>query len=494
MRWPSRLYGPAFQVTLTRHVTSNEVTNAMRPFFFLTHPDLFGNFPEHSKINENAMKTLTQHLNDIAEDNNANRNAGKTLVFYARNSTKGVIKSEEEIRKVIITLDKTARQTVLSALKSVKLPTDYIDKIPKKQKNTKMIDMMRDEVVSELDLIRRYDEYFMKKTRVHDRPNPPNNDPETPLVVWLAENVDKARKNVKKVEPDLLRIVKINNDLRWNHGVEEVIFGTDRRPDIKLMGLRKLQRILRRQPHCAGAAVRGRSVFVHPARSGVTTEGEIVLYMHDVHNSWLASLQRIHEGGFDKYVEEKPILEAKLIEALNGIRLTRRENQPPVLIDDYNDRLKQLLAEIARNGENKPENFLEDTSHLELVLEAPGGEMFLSPSGQFIVPSDAMAQHLYAMLAKKSAEAVKRLAEYNEAKSIEAELTTATIQALGLISLERNDGVGSVRMVQCCSRLLEAAPIIRHLTHGIQMNIDTHYCCKNEGYLNIPWNFQLSGV
>ncbi len=66
----------------SRFLTSSEVSNALRPFYFLVHPDLFGRFPEERAVNERSLKTLRSYVDSMVADRVVPQPA--RLKFYLR--------------------------------------------------------------------------------------------------------------------------------------------------------------------------------------------------------------------------------------------------------------------------------------------------------------------------------------------------------------------------------------------------------------------------
>ena len=64
-----------------RGLSSGEVTTALRPFYFLVHPDLFGQHPRAQHINDTSLKLLNSHLDLLV---NAQRPGPVNLQFYIR--------------------------------------------------------------------------------------------------------------------------------------------------------------------------------------------------------------------------------------------------------------------------------------------------------------------------------------------------------------------------------------------------------------------------
>lgn len=65
-----------------RGLSSAEVTTALRPFYFLVHPDLFGQHPRAQHINDASLKLLNNHLDLLINDQ---RPGPVSLQFYVRN-------------------------------------------------------------------------------------------------------------------------------------------------------------------------------------------------------------------------------------------------------------------------------------------------------------------------------------------------------------------------------------------------------------------------
>ena len=67
------------------------------------------------------------------------------------------------------------------------------------------------------------------------------------------------------------------------------------------------------------------------------------------------------------------------------------------------------------------------------------------------------------------------------------------VEELGLIALEKEDGISSGSMAECCVRLLQVAPQIQHLTHGNHILVGSYYSVSAEGVICIPWNWVSEG-
>ena len=51
-----------FSHIIRRSLSSSQVSTALRPFYFLVHPDLFGRWPQEQAVNEASLKQLKSYL------------------------------------------------------------------------------------------------------------------------------------------------------------------------------------------------------------------------------------------------------------------------------------------------------------------------------------------------------------------------------------------------------------------------------------------------
>ena len=65
-----------------QYITSTEVSTALRPFYFLVHPDLFGQHPRAQHINDASLKSLNSHLDQLLHNRTPNP---VKLQFYIKN-------------------------------------------------------------------------------------------------------------------------------------------------------------------------------------------------------------------------------------------------------------------------------------------------------------------------------------------------------------------------------------------------------------------------
>lgn len=72
----------------------------------------------------------------------------------------------------------------------------------------------------------------------------------------------------------------------------------------------------------------------------------------------------------------------------------------------------------------------------------------------------------------------------------EERLRDRCVREFGLIQLDSDDSLASRDMIECCTRLLQNAAAIRHLTHGNHVVVTSYYAVTVDGIMCIPWNWK----
>ena len=111
---------------ICRFLSSAQVSTALRPFYFLVHPDLFGKWPQEQAVNEASLKQLKSYLSTMLEEKR--RPQPLKVTFYV----KPRLASRKNLRKIQLKLgsESKIRKTVSAILSTVELPTSFVDSIP----------------------------------------------------------------------------------------------------------------------------------------------------------------------------------------------------------------------------------------------------------------------------------------------------------------------------------------------------------------------------
>ena len=111
---------------IRRGLSSAQVSTALRPFYFLVHPDLFGKWPQEQAVNETSLKQLKSYLG-IMLDEKRKPTQPLNATFYVKPRFE-----RKRPRKILLKLNREAkvRKAVRAILSTVDLPTSFVDSIP----------------------------------------------------------------------------------------------------------------------------------------------------------------------------------------------------------------------------------------------------------------------------------------------------------------------------------------------------------------------------
>lgn len=126
-----------FNRVMKRSLTQAQVSTALRPFYFLVHPDLLAKFPKEQSVNEASLKSLKMYLSVMIEDKKVVQ-APIYATFYIKPRTQRERQNKSKLKSVRIHLkqERKVRSAVLNILQICDLPTSYVDSIPERFKST----------------------------------------------------------------------------------------------------------------------------------------------------------------------------------------------------------------------------------------------------------------------------------------------------------------------------------------------------------------------
>ena len=122
-----------WKINIRRHLTQGQVSTALRPFYFLVHPDLLAKFPQEQVVNETSLKSLKMYLSVMIEDRKVVQSPIYTT-FYIKPRTQRERQNKTKLKSVRLHLkqERKVRAAVIKILKVCDLPTSYVDSIPER--------------------------------------------------------------------------------------------------------------------------------------------------------------------------------------------------------------------------------------------------------------------------------------------------------------------------------------------------------------------------
>ncbi|KAM7312299.1 T-cell activation inhibitor, mitochondrial isoform X2 [Ixodes scapularis] len=330
---------------VARPITWNDVSTALRPFYFIVHPDKFWNHPREKQANEHSLKQLNAYIDALL---NQKKTGPLSLNFYVRQSKSA---PRQEFRNVQIRLSsQNVRATVHEVLTSCSLATTDLGRLssatdeqttgrPPRADDSSNISSFADAVLrraprSARDIERdaSHGHWTVGGRRVLD------------FERFLRESGPVARERSAQSAPIREETVRLSRELvttlqlagiRWECG-----WGAGHHRGC----LESFRRLVQQHPEAA-EALRGRTVVLGRT-TGVSLDGYVMLSIEEVRHNWLSLLKALPRG--DPYVARVPQAERELSEALRGIRVEHRKFKPSVVAQAYVQQLQKLTLALHR--------------------------------------------------------------------------------------------------------------------------------------------------
>ncbi|XP_041375957.1 T-cell activation inhibitor, mitochondrial-like [Gigantopelta aegis] len=463
--------------TIVRSLSTQETANALRPFYFIVHPDLFGQFPRERNVNEESLKKLHEYLSSLQKTGSARPT---NVLFYVRpqDESKDELKKSRNLKSVNIALSsRNLKTTVQNILSTCGLPVDYLKSIPEKATKT-----------GALKQPIKWHPSFYAATGIKNPEEATHQEIILTFRSWLRRNIDESRLRttaVKDIQDDIIRICDSLTssiglaDIRW----DSVWWSAHFRGCLK-----GFYRMYKEHPDRIGAVLRGRTL-VFSNNSGVSLHGEIVLSIEDVPTHWMKLLMNVR--AYDAVLERLPYMEKKLSELLNDIQIVRRKRHHHIMMaEEYELLLNKLLNSLRRCQDIAKTNlFEEDLSHLELVVEGESGPLALSSTGQFLVPASIPGSLVIDCIAKHKDQAHLILREILGSLQNEEVVVQRCLEDLQLSSLTKDENITPQQMVRCCQKLSHEAWMFEAWLTNTRLRVSHYYSVMQDGEICIPWDW-----
>lgn len=469
-------------VEAPKTVTWNDVSTALRPFYFIVHPDMFWNHPAEKQTNENSLKQLNAYIESLLQKQTARP---LNLNFYLR-QLKATTVPPQPFKNVQIKLaSQNVHATVHNVLTSCSLPTDNLDSLNPKQQS-KSASGRPEHRQSPTPARYEYeppvdDDFFARHEWTVD------GRPSYNLERFLRDNVHTARERSALSSPVREEAFRLSKETVTELGLEDLRWECDWGSGHYRGSLESFRRLCQQHPEVA-AGLRGRTLVLGRT-TGVSLDGHVVLSIEDVRHSWLSLLRSL--ARYDAYVRLVPPAERALSETLRGIRVEHRRFKPAVAAKAYVQQLSKLTVALHRHIWIKglPSDWPARLTDHQLGVECEAGPLMLSPTGQFLAPASCPPALLLDFVGSQLSTAEQRRLLYRSQRRFETQLHQLCVETLNLESLSKEDDVTPDRMVLCCERLLRAALWLEPLLSGCRLHV-SHYCSVlQDGLICLPWDW-----
>ena len=203
--------------------------------------------------------------------------------------------------------------------------------------------------------------------------------------MWLRHNVEVAQTRMAKSEPMRLQTERLQDELCRELNLKDIQWDCGWDTTHKIGVLAAFNNLLRQ--HEDIKHILNDRTLVFGQDSGMSLEGQIILYTGEVRSNWLNVIRNI--PNFQASLQHIPLVEKALSQNLRGIKIRRRPNQPLKLVENYKQQLMQLVTNVSDYlSRNKfPEKWPKSLEDYEICVDNESCPLTLSPRGQFIVPS-----------------------------------------------------------------------------------------------------------
>uniref|UniRef100_A0A336M257 CSON010661 protein n=1 Tax=Culicoides sonorensis TaxID=179676 RepID=A0A336M257_CULSO len=480
--------------TIKRFLTTQEVATALRPFYFVVHPDLFGKFPQQRSTNEDSLQRLSAHLEALTQQRILDTTPN-TLPFYVREQD---TEKKGTFHLVNIPLEKSldAKRVIKKILEACNIATDQLDKLQSDFENlyyaqtAQARQQTQKRQASDSKTTPKYDEFVGIFTNEFDLfgQRTKRKREETTLESWVTRNRIEAIKRSDAKMKLTVEVNKLRDVLSERFKLKEIIYDCGWNLEHFRGCLKALERL--HQLHSNEMYnLKGRTV-VFASFTGVSLEGDIMLFTGDVSTNWLELIKNLPKH--DIYLTKIPAYEYALSQILLQIKVARRKFMPKAQAAAYTSHLRKVTTSLLDylSVRKYPTTWPESLSDYELVVESEAGPLMISPTGQLIVPATHPGQLLVDFITNHLDEAAEKQAIYNRNKFLERDLEQRCLTEMKLLSLTKDDSVTPDKMIECLTRLLELDRNRVDLTN-IHLNITNYFSVLADGTVCIPFDFKI---
>ena len=388
--WPFRLRSKSFaynlNATIIRHLTQAQVSTALRPFYFLVHPDLFAKYPKEQSVNETSLKSLKMYLSVMIEDRKVVQ-APTYATFYLKPRTQCERQNRTKLKSVRLQLkqERKVRSAVIKILKGCDLPTSYVDSIPER-KDEAFLDS-RPAVWEDLDAAAEAHEIELAKRRKKHAVH--STDVSQPLKIWLTNNVENARAKMAKSESTRLELERRQDELCNAMSMADISWDSDSGWETihRIGTVNSLTDLCEHHYSTVKDILKGRTIVIGGTGSGLSLDGEIIIYSGEVRYNWLHTIRCVPEA--EKLLRKIPLVERALSQLLRNIQIVRTKHQKSVTVENYRLRLRQLITNMGDylGARSFPLSWPSSLSQLQMCVVTESCPLMVTPEGQILVPA-----------------------------------------------------------------------------------------------------------
>ncbi|KAH8287279.1 hypothetical protein KR054_005152 [Drosophila jambulina] len=523
---------------------SSDLVAALRPFYLAIRPNpqLADRTPaEEQRVNEKSLRQLSSHLESLTGQSKASSlPADGQLKFYMYSSPGKESSSmsgdgddrddqgggQVVSRLVRIQVDRSLldpRAVIRGILRSCKLlPKDQEQEQEQEwqqeqeqeqeqeqdQDQRQVRSAKRDKkAVNELEKVLRRQEH-LKPEREKVRPpkrqsKPKSNDlgytltellkdhpkkEDHSLDIWMRQAL--ARAQAAEVTSLRVKINDLERSLVKSLGIRGTRYDCGCNMERYHDCLQNLNDLVTQDPAVESQLrVLGNRYVVFAPYTGISLEGDVMLFSGDAPSSWLRFLSkqmRLHE----EQLRLVPLYEKALSAVLLGIQIERRRApEPGCEARAYAESLRRVIRAVSEHlklEESVRELPATLQDHQLVVMPDASDAPKVSQTGLFLAPASCPGPDLVAFICRNLDVARGRVSRYRQDIEVERRLWRQCQDELGLQRLSKDDSVTPDKMVMALQHLLKSGV---KSCRGLSLHITNYWSVPTDGIVCIPWNF-----
>ncbi|KAF7492374.1 T-cell activation inhibitor [Sarcoptes scabiei] len=460
-------------------MTSQEIATALRPFIFTVHPDRFWNFPIEKNTNEISLKRLNEFLGERSTGK-CSKIRDEIITFYIRNASSSSSSPEIDFKKVNIKLNsmENLSTTVHRILSQCSLPTEYLKSI-----NKKPIDL---DYQSNGWRNSNQKEFFYNKELFDDIESDfIQKRGEMPLSQWLKDNHQSASSKLGASVPIRNKLARLKQEITEKLQLKSLEWNCDWAVS-HVRGALKNLIILSNQHPDEFRKLRSKMIVLG-RHNGVGIDGQIVLNVEDVRDSWLQMIRSINR--FDYYVKQLPKLEKQLSDLIGGVSIVHLENNLCDILSYYAS-IERFIRSIKEfeSSQNSSISWPDSLSAHKLMIDFNSGSLALSSNGNFIVPATCSIDNLVKFINDNMHEADDKLNQEEFNLEHERVLKNDCMETFQFGCLDRHNNIKTEQMISFCRNILDNKDKLKDYLSNTHLHVSMYYSVMHDGQICVPFN------
>uniref|UniRef100_A0A915I391 T-cell activation inhibitor, mitochondrial n=1 Tax=Romanomermis culicivorax TaxID=13658 RepID=A0A915I391_ROMCU len=446
---------------------------ALKPFYFAVHPDLFGQYPDYRRTNEDSLQQFNGYMDSLLQ---ASRTGGAQkslrLKFYLRPPSSAESKNKGEFKLVEVDLKQNdVLKLVMHVLEKCDLPTDHL---PKMASSPSITFKHFDYTSSSRASTSADDDYLKEFIKVRRR----NQKEEEKLTFD-----QKLKKMVDLSNESSAKCAAFNDDLKENnetllakYGVKKVDWGSSWSMQFCPGYLLSLNKVLADNVRYSDNNIRFAS------GTYVSVDGFLVLGVQDTPLEWCRVLSNLKP--YDFYFAEILKMQSELsLRHFFGAKISASPNES---VSRYRKWLRSLCEKFS-SSYNKMDHS-QSLSHISIIIMNQYSTLMVDDFGHMMIPYSSSRDEILKFLSANHRWAADQQANRESLRLTVVGHRDHVVDSLQLKSLDWPDHIRLEKILDCLQTMSKYEEKLCILS-GKKLKIGQVFCVEFDGTIVVPVDF-----